>query len=367
MPRLSLPVLLDGQRFRGVCMAVAGGISDEVSGIVWQIAHEVSDASVLRGTFSIPPRDLKRLARALETLPLDDVRSWSDPLLFFRALTASVDAAMPWQPPCVSDALTADASVREALVPVAAAISAAPGTAWWASDVDMTNRWVTTPVREGRVVPNSSPGPMTRVLDEWSVNHDRENVDLKRPKDRASRTISGSWWSTPHTYGEAQGDWARPPSSTRRIGDLGAVSLMLVEDSFGDGEALLQRLTMSPHPRVFEIHSIEDWAALVARYPRDARWARRGAWWGSTGLDEKWFIPDYREVAQDFDGIHVSVQGYLAVAGEVVEVPGGATVLAGWSPDETFWLTDEIVIDGDTEEWRFDDDDNVSGWRHNRL
>lgn len=164
MPRLSFPALLDGARFRSVCMAVAGQLDDEVSATVWKVASEVADASALPGTFSIPRRDLSRLVRALETLPLDDVRAWSDPLLFFRALTASVDAPMPWQAPYVSDAVTADASVREALVPLAAAMSAAPGTAWWASDVDMTDQWVTTPVRDGRIVPNSSPGPMSRSL-----------------------------------------------------------------------------------------------------------------------------------------------------------------------------------------------------------
>ena len=34
-----------------------------------------------------------------------------------------------------------------------------------------------------------------------------------------------------------------------------------------------------------------------------------------------------------------------------------APVIAGWAPDETFWLTDDVYADGDVVEWVREDND----------
>ena len=47
-------------------------------------------------------------------------------------------------------------------------------------------------------------------------------------------------------------------------------------------------------------------------------------------------------VAEDFDGIHVTVGGYLATRGVAVPVADGYSVLAGWDPDASLWLRDVI-------------------------
>ena len=52
-------------------------------------------------------------------------------------------------------------------------------------------------------------------------------------------------------------------------------------------------------------------------------------------------VPDWPEVAQEYDAVHLTVSGYLTTAGRAVPVSDGvASVLAGWGPDETWWLTD---------------------------
>jgi hypothetical protein len=58
-------------------------------------------------------------------------------------------------------------------------------------------------------------------------------------------------------------------------------------------------------------------------------------------------IPDWPAVAEEYDAVHVSVWGWLTTAGRPVAVDGAASLLAGWSPDATFWLTDCLELVGD--------------------
>jgi hypothetical protein len=363
MTRPSAADLLAGARFRTLCVAVATELDPEVASLVWDLRARVGEATALPGTFRTPSGQVDRLAQRLAGAPTEALAGWADPLRFLPAFVTAVDSAMPWQAPHVEDAVTADARVREALLPVAEAVLASPAAAWWGSDVDLDAQWVTTPVRDGRVVPNSSPGPIAETLARWSANHDRENAP---PRGRASawRSSSGSWWSAPHNHGPAVDEWASPHSSTRRVAGLGSVELELVEDGFGDHEAYLRRLSPTRPPRVHEVHTAADWADLVARWPRDATAAHRGDWFRSTGRDVPWSVPDWPRVAEELDAVHVSVQGWLAASGEAVDVPGGATVLAGWNPDETYWLTDDVTVADEAEHWSSDDAvDEILTWR----
>lgn len=72
-------------------------------------------------------------------------------------------------------------------------------------------------------------------------------------------------------------------------------------------------------------------------------------------------IPDWPRVAGDYDGVHLSVAGYLGTAGRAIDVGDGwASVLAGWNPDETVWLHDDVtVLHPDEYAWRVDDS---GGW-----
>jgi hypothetical protein len=61
------------------------------------------------------------------------------------------------------------------------------------------------------------------------------------------------------------------------------------------------------------------------------------AWRRTTGVDGSWLTPDWSAVAADYDGVHLSVPGYLTTAGRYLAVGQSCTVLAGWNPDETYW------------------------------
>lgn len=105
-----------------------------------------------------------------------------------------------------------------------------------------------------------------------------------------------------------------------------------------------------PGARVLELGCAADWAALVAAHPRVVTATRQDDWFASTGRRGPWVIPDWQAVADRWDGVHLQVRGYLDAAGRAVPVPaapgvpdGAATVLAGWSPDETWWLHPEAV------------------------
>ena len=63
----------------------------------------------------------------------------------------------------------------------------------------------------------------------------------------------------------------------------------------------------------------------------------------------------------DFDGVYLSVDGYLSTAGRALPVhvrslgDQVATVLGGWDPDATWWLTDVATGLGTPVDWRRDD------------
>lgn len=138
---------------------------------------------------------------------------------------------------------------------------------------------------------------------------------------------------------------------------------------------------MRPDARTAEIRTPEDWAELCRRYPLDVTAQRRHVWFETTGRKGRWVIPDWSRVAEEFDGVHVGLAGYLQTAGAVIDVgscfPGEghghlgeeseaiptagdtddrtASVLAGWHPDTTFWLNDVIDTVTEVVEWRLDD------------
>ena len=69
-----------------------------------------------------------------------------------------------------------------------------------------------------------------------------------------------------------------------------------------------------------------------------------------------WVQPDWAAVAGEAAGVHLSVSGYLATAGRVVGLGDlGASTVAGWGPDETFWFS-PVVQSAPEQEWVRDGD-----------
>jgi len=58
------------------------------------------------------------------------------------------------------------------------------------------------------------------------------------------------------------------------------------------------------------------------------------------------------------------VAGYLAAAGTAITVDADtASVIAGWAPDDTYWLTDTVNLDSaDSRTWVCDTSGRHPSW-----
>ena len=110
--------------------------------------------------------------------------------------------------------------------------------------------------------------------------------------------------------------------------------------------------------RVLELTGPAVWADLAAAHPLEVTASRRHDWWRATGWDGDWLVPDWAAIAEEHDAVHLTVDGYLSTAGRALAVRGtrARTVLAGWHPDATWWLTDVRDV-GEPTDWRRRDDE----------
>lgn len=298
---------------------------------------------------------------------------------------AAIDVAtvmnMPWQHADENDQLLADPAIVVALRPAAVALAVAEATAAWNAPLAVGHQRLTLfdlPDWEG--VPPAADRPLELTgLDAWGAAWRRavagsawNRVDWTTPVDEHS---SGAWWSAPI------GPWwngeeprrpggapvTTPPLDVESEHPVGSAGLVWLEDSPGADEALLVPVSPARPPRIYEVTGPEAWAALVRRFPADVSASRRSDWYRHTGRDGAWAVPDWAAVRSAYDAVHVTVAGYLTTAGLAVEVGDGvATVLAGWAPEATAWLTDVLLEDGPRERWRIDRDaqtEHAHGWR----
>lgn len=312
-------------------------------------------------------------------------------------MAAVIGGAMYWQPPHGDDRIASDPEVREALRPFAATLIATGLLEAWCDPLDRENQWALAwddaDHRGGLpavfVRPEGSVDPITGRsavaltdllppgdedaaalpwgLDEWFAHVLTTETEYRNDfESDPYEEVSGEWWSTP-----PYGLW----SSTGTWPDGTPIGVELVEDDFGLERARACRLRLRPGARIAEIRRLEDWAELCRRFPLDVTAQRRQVWFETTGRKGRWVIPDWSRVAEEYDGVHVGLAGYLRTAGAVVDVAEGrlgedsdsvptagdtddrtASVMAGWHPDTTFWLND--VIDAVTEvaDWHYDND-----------
>jgi hypothetical protein len=266
-----------------------------------------------------------------------------EPVSFLAALADAVAWAMYWQEPDDRDRRLADPRVADQLWPVAEAVSRAPAARWWWWPIDAAiQHEVVFDDRHGRS-PRDPPDDGRAALLAWracTLEAERKAADWP---DDARAPFSGSWWSTPALSGLR--------CSARRLESTGPIGLHLVEDALGWTSARSWLLEPRPGASIFEIGGANDWGELVRRYPLDVTKSRRHDWWRVTGRDVEWAIPDFHAVAGDYDAVHLTVAGYLATAGRAVRAGEWQTVLAGWNPDETWWLTDTPERVGPAVRW----------------
>jgi hypothetical protein len=256
------------------------------------------------------------------------------------ALADVVERASYWGEPAVP----LEHSAAE-LRAVALRLAESGGCQWWWSPLDRSGqRYVQWTAREGQAPAFGTAAEALRSAEEAAAERER-TTDRDRYQPAGS-SGTGQWWSHP---------FPGLISTTRRLGRLGAVLLAGQEDGFGDTEAVVWPLAVGDSARVLEIGDPGAWQWLVAAYPRTATGTYRHSWaW--TGWDGEWLMPRWTAVANDWDGVHLSVAGYLATAGRALPVGKARTLLAGWNPDETYWLTDVLCPVGQAQAWHNDSD-----------
>jgi len=217
-------------------------------------------------------------------------------------------------------------------------------------------------------------------VDDWRYNRaGRRGVDRLGPVDGYARlaaylltTPAADWWYQPLnltsqtwicddpdiTHGhrlpfstnfghhwDATGPAVAPATSTR-LPNLPATVLLADHDLAPHqrpkpGTLSAWRAQLKPDVRVYEIQGAVDWVNLVAQYPSHrtdlclapdlmSRWRPKELVW----------TPDWRAVAQDYDGVHMSVPGWLTATSQILDLPDrdGHTICEGWPAESTTWF-----------------------------
>lgn len=314
--------LLAGPRGRRFCLGVLTAARPEI----WTLALGSAMA----------PRDQRLLDELARTLGSPDALAVAESArgsVLLAGLAEAVDSARYWQEPDETDELLRQRPVLTALGPVAALLSASLA-GWLRPSSAALDRQCFVQWTDERKLQPPSLTDAAGKLARWKASTIAdERQAAERPRDPAA-PWSGRWWTTP-----ALSDLV---TTTRSITGLGALKLMLVEDSIGWKRALVWPLAPASGSRIYEISEPMAWTGLVARYPLEVTLAKRHDWWRTTGVDASWLMPDWSAVAADYDGVHLTVSGYLTTAGRHLAVGQSGTVLAGWNPDETYWLNDVL-------------------------
>lgn len=338
----TVETLLEGPRARRMCLEIAMELDPDIRTSVFWLAHaldpgrgtsrvRLTDGS---GDAVVPPSPASppQLAAAMASLDLTEL----DEARMQAALERTVGNARYWQEPDGEDVLAGLPAVRASFLPLADHAVSSSGLRGHGGLRRMEQWAIDWRSPEDPAPLGKDPRP---ALARWA--HDaRAGEDLaarERPSDPHANW-SGEWWSIPHGL-------------VHTVGRIPA-GFNLVEDSLGWDEATAIRVRGVG--RTFEIRTADDWASLCRIFPLDVTASRRHDWFRCTGRDGRWVIPDWERVADEWDAVHLTIQGYLGIAGRVLEVEAGtASVVAGWDPDSTFWLTDVArEWEGPRQHWR---------------
>lgn len=313
MEELKAEALLAGPRGRRLCLAVAHRLYEPVWSSLFRAARHPQDPVRRAG-----------LATQLREVDADQLSKWHEPTRFVPAVAESVGSAMYWQEPDDEDVIAATPQIIDALGAIADAICSSPATAWWTSPADLHH---------------------LRYTDRYDTSHRDEP---QRPPQLAGAAEKLAAWH----FGADQGseNWASGPLgrglpwTTRPLPGLGSTELVWEEDTLDHPSARVWHLAATT-PRIYEVDSPAAWTALVERYPFDITRSSNREWQQVTGLEGPWLVPDYQAVAQSYDGVHLTVAGYLTTATRALSLPScGYTLLGGWDPDTTWWLTDALHL-----------------------
>ncbi len=248
------------------------------------------------------------------------------------ALTSATDRGKYWESPDGEDLLAATDDLRSALRQVAEHVTASGFTSWWYSPIEKERQQVVT-----------WTGVLPPVLREPTSILHQLCVMQRAP----------GFPSPPRVM----------PSSTRSLADGSPAGLWFVEDNLGELRAESIRLTVLDEPSVFEIASAVDWAELCVRYPLE--YAESGDGAGRSSLHNRanrLVVPDWVRVAEKYHGVHLQVGAYLAASALPIDAGNALSVVAGWNPDETLWLSSAVSYSGERTQWVLEENGTNMVW-----
>ena len=184
----------------------------------------------------------------------------------------------------------------------ARAVMEHPGIAWWFDDIDLqAQAWVSIHGTLDKFIYGTPPDTMS-----W---HKPDNPS--RPWERYAQKPYGNQITStlhgPHlsskliAYDERVGDY-------RCEFPLAWWSMRFLEEV-----------------RVFEIHGPADWHNLCVRYP-------------AKGTEDDRLVPNWGAVAEEWDGVHLSLGGLLTTEQNRYESAAGWSMLDSWHAEQTYWL-----------------------------
>ena len=286
------------------------------------------------------------LAELLKACTVPD----STPRALRLALEESVDSAAYWRKPDGEDQLLCLPVMRPTLARIAEQLLPyVPDV--WARAYDSSAPHVCIEFEPLPPPEAQEPRrPPEEILSRWRQDlstREAEHADELRRDPTLG--VSADWWSTP-PLGLAR---------TARAGTRGDVPMLgIIEDSFGAQRATCIPAQPDPSRAVLEIDHPQDWIELCRRHPLDVSALRQGDWGATTDRLGAWVQPDWYALAQEVDCIHLTVRGYLAGAGRALAVDNDrASMLAGFSPDETIWFTPISLDEEHARIWELDQDD----------
>jgi hypothetical protein len=332
MPVLTSEHLLHGPRGRRLCWELVDQLTFDRTG-----RYELFPMRLSAPGGAVPLKEMvafcnEKLAIAM-AYPLEER---IDGHLLLALLRSVVGSARYWQPPDEVDQWLMECEVAKVLRPVATAIASHPLTRWWASDIARDSQHCIVPTLAKSIAYDPA-----RALSDWVASIRSETTRWTGPH------ASGVWWTGPVSPLIAQ--------TTRAHPGWGIVGLSLIEDAPGLRDLATAPSSIKRDVRVFEVHTTNDWRTLVKLAPLDVTRARGNDWSATTGLDRQWLVPHWEKIAEKIDGIHLSLGGYLALAGVPIEMePGVTSLIAGWNPDTTYWITDVIAHDGAIVDWHWE-------------
>ena len=217
--------------------------------------------------------------------------------LVLEALAMSVGAAMYWQQADGDDLLCATPQVRASLVRVAEHLAGSPGLQGWAAPIDPADQWQ---------LAWDAEKPCRRPdLRRWRAEITANEVTAQRERPADPRANwSGQWWSHP------------PRGLACSTGSLADGSRSGCGSSRTPPAGRTRTRTVSGSPRRpgSRDRRHRRLGRLCAQFPLEVTALKRHDWYRTTGRDGSWVIPDWSQVAHDYDGVHLSIAGYLTAA-----------------------------------------------------